>query len=284
MPHEPSPPSIAPVLPAPLCPVPRLEQLLPVLAEAGQRLLSAQPSHARHDARLMRQCVDQASASTLHLITETLARHWPEVPVLPAGLTPDRLPALQGPYWLCDPLDGAIQYLAGLPLWSINLTLMQGAEPQLAIVHDAGHGRSFHALRGQGAGCDGAAIRCNEAAQRALATVGTSFPNVPPRPQMEVEAFLGMLGRTVPAVLAQRWIGSAALSLAFVACGKLDAYWECGRHLVDWLPGLLIAREAGATVSALGAAPLGDPGSGILAAPAALHGQLLDLWQAGVPG
>lgn len=281
MPHESSLPSTAPVPAVPLCPEPRLELLLPILAEAGRRLLSAQPPHARHDARLMRQCVDEASARSLHLITEALARHWPEVPVIPAGLTPDRLPALQGPYWLCDPLDGAIQYLAGLPLWSINLTLMQGAEPQLAIVHDPGQGRSYHALRGQGAGCEGVAIRCNEAAQQALATVGTSFPNVPPRPQAEVAAFVGMLGRTVPAVLAQRWIGSATLSLAFVACGRLDAYWECGRHLVDWLPGLLIAREAGAVVSGLATPALGEPGSGILAAPAALHAQMRALWRAG---
>lgn len=262
---------------------PLLERLLPLLREAGQRLLSRQPSRARHDASLMRQCVDEAGTSTLRHLGQALRAQWPDVPVFPAGLTPDRLPAVTGLYWLCDPLDGAIQYLAGLPMWTCNLTLMQGAEPLLALVHDACLDRSYHALRGQGAGCDGEAIRCSEAPPLALATLGTSFPNVPPRPQAEVDDFLGHLARTVPAVLAQRWIGSATLSLALVACGRLDAYWECGRHLVDWLPGLLIAREAGATVSGLGTVPLGEPGSGLLAAPAALHRQLLDLWQPGAP-
>lgn len=262
---------------------PQLERLLPLLQEAGQHLLSAQPSRARHDAGLMRRCVDEASTRTLRRITQALQAQWPEIPVFPAGLTPDRLPAVSGPYWLCDPLDGAIQYLAGLPMWTSTLTLMQGAEPQLALVYDACLGRSYHAQRGRGAGCDGVAIRCSEAPVLALSTLGTSFPNVPPRPQAEVEDFLGRLSRTVPAVLAQRWIGSATLSLALVACGRLDAYWECGRHLVDWLPGLLIAREVGATVSALGTVPLGAPGSGLLAAPAALHGQLLDLLQAQAP-
>ena len=274
MPHD---------LPTPQADEPLLERLLPLLQEAGQRLLSRQPSHARHDAGLMRQCVDEAGTGLLRHLTQALQARWPGVPVFPAGLTPDRLPATTGRYWLCDPLDGAIQYLAGLPMWTSNLTLMQGAEPLLALVHDACLGRSYHALRGRGAGCDGVAIRCNEAPVLALSTLGTSFPNVPPRPQAEVDEFLQRLGRTVPAVLAQRWIGSATLSLALVACGRLDAYWECGRHLVDWLPGLLIAREAGATVSALGAVPLGEPGSGLLAAPAALHGQLLDLWQPGSP-
>ena len=274
MPHDPS---------IPLAMEPGFERLLPILRDAGQRLLSTQPPRARHDAQLMRQCVDEACARTLGRLTEALSRHWPGVPVVPAGLTPDRLPTLEGRYWLCDPLDGAIQYLAGLPMWTTNLTLMQGPEPLLALVHDACLGRSFHAARGRGAGCDGVAIRCGEAPVLALSTLGTSFPNVPRRPQAEVDDFLGLLARTVPAVLAQRWIGSATLSLSLVACGRLDAYWECGRHLVDWLPGLLIAREAGATVSALGTPPLGEPGSGILAAPAALHRQLLDLWQAGAP-
>ncbi len=166
---------------------PLLERLIPLLREAGQRLLSRQPSRARHDASLMRQCVDDAGTSTLRQLGQALRAQWPDVPVFPAGLKPDRLPAVTGLYWLCDPLDGAIQYLAGLPMWTCNLTLMQGAEPLLALVHDACLDRSYHALRGQGAGCDGEAIRCSEAPPLALSTLGTSFPNVPARPQAEVD-------------------------------------------------------------------------------------------------
>lgn len=255
----------------------QIEQLLASVADAGRRLLSSQPSRALQDEPAMRRCFELACAGTMQHLSACLGTFSPDIPVFQAGLTPDQLPETAGPYWICDPVDGAIQYLAGLPMWTTTLTLMVGQVPCLAIVHDACMGRTYHAVRGGGAACNGAAIRCNTEPVLALSTVGTSFPNLPPRPRAEMHDFLLMLGQVIPAVLAQRWIGSATLSLALVASGKLDAYWECGRHLVDWLPGVLIAREAGALVSPLAGNVLGQAGSGLIAAPASVHGHLLDM-------
>lgn len=253
---------------------PALDDLLAAVAAAGQRLLAAQPARALGEEARMRQCFAEACAAVLQDLGATLAARTPGVPVVQAGLTPDRLPELDGLYWLCDPLDGAIQYLAGLPMWTVTLTLMQGATPLLAIVSDPCLQRTYHAVRHGGAYGNGEVLDCGAPRALAWATVGTSFPNWPRRPQAELDAFLHKLGNVVPAVLAQRWIGSATLSLALVASGRLDAYWECGRHLVDWLPGLLIAQEAGARITSLGERPLGEPGSGLVVAAAPIHGAL----------
>lgn len=253
---------------------PAIDSLLTAVAAAGQRLLAAQPARALAEEARMRRCFAEACARVLQDLGATLAACTPGVPLIQAGLTPDRLPEVRGPYWLCDPLDGAIQYLAGLPMWTVTLTLMHGATPLLAVVSDPSLQRTYHAVRHRGAHCNGEVLRCQAPASLAWATVGTSFPNWPRRPPAELEAFLHGLGRVVPAVLAQRWIGSATLSLALVASGRLDAYWECGRHLADWLPGLLIAQEAGARVTALGGRALGEPGSGLVVAPEPIHGAL----------
>ncbi len=267
-------------MPSPLTHVPSeddLDCLADILSAAGRSLLAAQPQRALADEVAMQHYFEQRCTSTLNQMSALLYHRWPAIPVVPSGLTPDRLPSMEGPYWLCDPLDGAIQYLAGLPLWSTTLTLMVGHRPQLAVVHDPTLGRTYHAARNRGASCNGTRISCGQRRALACATVGTSFPNLPRRPVAELRQFLGMMERVVPAVLAQRWIGSATLSLAMVASGRLDGYWETGRHLVDWLPGLLIAQEAGVTVSPFAQLKLGEPGSGVIAASPALHEQLLAL-------
>lgn len=253
---------------------PAIDSLLVAVTATGQRLLAAQPARALGNEALMRTCFAEACAQGLQDVRAAVAACTPGLPLFQAGLTPDRLPEASGPYWLCDPLDGAIQYLAGLPMWTVTLTLMRGATPLLAIVCDPSLDRTYHAVRHHGAHCNGQVLRCQAPASLAWANVGTSFPNLPRRPPAELEAFLHGLAQVVPAVLAQRWIGSATLSLALVASGRLDAYWECGRHLVDWLPGLLIAEESGARVSALGGRALGEPGSGLLVAAAPIHAAL----------
>ena len=218
----------------------------------------------------MRQCFDDRCAQVLGRLTEALGRRWPGIPVVAAGLAPTQMPTTPGPYWPCDPLDGAIQYLAGLPMWTTTLTADH--QPQLAFVHDATLDRTFHAVRGRCAGSDGATVTCSDRQSLASATVGTSFPNHPRRRRRKSMASSRCSGAWCPR--CWRNAGSARRT---VASGRLDAYWETGRHWIEWLPGLLVAQESGAAISPFADVRFGQAGSGIIAGPAPFQRQLLDI-------
>ncbi len=252
-----------------------LNLLTGIVEQQGRRLLSLQPRRALPDLNSMRSTFEQVSGEAIGQMRQTLAANWPGIPLSQTAVEPARQPSAHGAsHWICDPVDGAVQYLAGLPLWTITVCLVTGGQPVLAVIHEPASGRTWRAQAGGGAECDGEPLRCAGRSDLALATIGTSFPNYPQRPQVEIDSFLAHLGRTIPQVFAQRWMGPASLSLAQVGAGILDGYWEIGRSLYDWLPGILVAQEAGARITALDGGPLDWNSDGILAASAAMHPSL----------
>ena len=86
---------------------------------------------------------------------------------------------------------------------------------------------------------------------------------------------LSLLSAVAPKVFVVRPLAAASLQLAYVAAGRLDAYWETGRDPADWLAGTLLVREAGGQVSALDGSPFGGVAAGILAAGSSVHPLLL---------
>ena len=185
---------------------------------------------------------------------------------------------LAGPdHWLYDPIDGAYHYLQGLPLWSSSLVLVRGGRPVLSIVYDPTRREMFVASRGDGATCNGEPIAVSPKSSLDAAVLGTA---IPPRAQVgkaAQKAALSLLGMISPAVFVVRPMASASLQLAYVAAGRLDAYWETGRDVADWLAGSLLVREAGGTVSDLKGEPFNWSGDGIVAANADLRRMLLAL-------
>ncbi|GGY11891.1 hypothetical protein GCM10011289_13500 [Paludibacterium paludis] len=251
-------------------PTPRdLDRLSALLHQQGQWLRGRQPGRAMADRSAMARCFDTAAEQASQALRAALTAWWPDIPFARTESDPRRPPGSRhGIFWLCDPIDGAVQYLCGLPMWTCALTLVVDGAPRVAIIADPTGGHLYRAFAGHGAECGGERLTCGTGRDPSLATLGTSFPNHPKRPQTDTDRFLSHLGRVIPHVFAQRWIGSATLSLALVARGVLDGYWEVGGDESDWLPGSLIAREAGALVTPLTA------GTGILAADPALHAQL----------
>jgi myo-inositol-1(or 4)-monophosphatase len=135
----------------------------------------------------------------------------------------------------------------------------------------------FTAARAGGATHNGAPIRCSSAADLAAALVGTGFNYTPATRAVQAERLAVML----PLVRDVRRLGSAALDLCMVACGRLDAYFE--EHLNSWdlAAGVLIAAEAGAATSNFSGGTA-DTDSVVAAAPA-IHTALLDLLEASSP-
>ncbi len=146
--------------------------------------------------------------------------------------------------WLVDPLDGTINYLWGIPQWSVSVAAADADGPVVGVVHDPPRGETFTARRGEGARLGDRRLRLDAgpALDRALVATGFSYR----AERRAVQARL--LTRVLPAVRDVRRFGSAAIDLAWLAAGRVDGYYETGLNPWDWAAGGLLVREAGGVV------------------------------------
>ena len=151
--------------------------------------------------------------------------------------------------WIIDPLDGTTNYLHGFPVFAVSIGLRINGRMEHGVVYDPIRQELFTASRGDGAQLDGRRIRISGQKQLERALIGTGFP------VRELEAglspYLNMLGKVLRNTAGVRRPGAAALDLAYVAAGRLDAFWETGLSPWDLAAGSLILREAGGIISGL---------------------------------
>ncbi len=147
--------------------------------------------------------------------------------------------------WVIDPLDGTSNYLRGFPHYCVSIALVENGEPTDAVIFDPLRNELFTASRGAGAVFNDRRIRIADRKDLAGAMIHTGFA---PRERARASAQL----KCVDALLVQaedvRRTGSAALDLAYVACGRADAYFEAGVKAWDIAAGVLLVREAGGRV------------------------------------
>ncbi|MFD5072510.1 inositol monophosphatase family protein [Streptomyces sp. NPDC058369] len=154
-----------------------------------------------------------------------------------------------GVRWVIDPLDGTVNYLYGLPSWSVSIGVELHGERVAGVVEAPMRGETYFARRGHGAfvtggpyGDEHVRLRCRPTAPLAEALVATGFNYV-----ADVRTHQAEVARElIPQVRDIRRGGSAAIDLCDVAAGRLDGYFERGLHPWDLTAGDLIAREAGA--------------------------------------
>jgi myo-inositol-1(or 4)-monophosphatase len=177
--------------------------------------------------------------------------------------------------WVVDPIDGTVNYLYDLPAYAVSVAAvtgdMQGGddwEVLAGCVHNPANGETFTATRGGGAYLDGRPLHVNDVTDPAQALVATGFGYDAERRRQQAQVVAVVL----PQVRDIRRLGSAALDLCQVACGRVDAYFERGLQPWDMAAGTLVAREAGAVVSGLAGTPPGERFA--LAAAPALHAAL----------
>ncbi|MCS7037501.1 MAG: inositol monophosphatase family protein [Saprospiraceae bacterium] len=148
--------------------------------------------------------------------------------------------------WIIDPLDGTTNYLYGLPHYSISVGLRSGDELMLGIVYHAANDEMFCAVRHEGAWCNGQPIRVSERSTLAQALVATGFPY---HNLSRMEPWIEVLRAVTTQARAVRRFGSAALDLAYVACGRFDVFYEYGLNAWDVAGGALLVHEAGGRIS-----------------------------------
>jgi myo-inositol-1(or 4)-monophosphatase len=147
--------------------------------------------------------------------------------------------------WVIDPLDGTSNYLHGWPHWCVSIALVENGEPIHGVVFDPLRNELFTASRGSGAALNERRIRVGERKDLAGAMLVTGFP---PRERARAGAQLECLRELLRDAEDVRRTGSAALDLAYVACGRADGYFEAGVQPWDIAAGVLLVREAGGRV------------------------------------
>jgi myo-inositol-1(or 4)-monophosphatase len=177
--------------------------------------------------------------------------------------------------WIVDPLDGTVNFLYGLPTWSVSIGCADASGPLVGVVYDPNRGETFHAVRGGGAwlrtGDGDRPLRCSEVADLDSTLVSTGFGY-----ERDVRAEQAV---DIAALLADvrdiRRAGSAALDLCWTAAGRLDACVEFGLATWDWAAGALMVTEAGGRVSHPRRSYAGHDLPGVIAGGPAAHDHLV---------
>ncbi len=156
--------------------------------------------------------------------------------------------------FVIDPLDGTSNYLRGFPHYCVSIALVDNGEPTDAVIFDPLRNELFTASRGAGAQLNERRIRVADRKELAGAMITTGFP---PRERARAGAQLECVRELLVHAEDIRRTGSAALDLAYVACGRSDAYFEAGVKDWDIAAGVLLVREAGGKVCDFRGAALG---------------------------
>jgi len=211
--------------------------------------------------------VSEADHAAEKLIRDRLAAARPDDGVL--GEEGGDRAGSSGVRWVVDPLDGTINFLFDIPQWAVSIACEDADGALAGVVYDPLRDELFSAERDGTPTRDGAPISGSAREDLATALVGTGFGY-----DAEVRrAQAAVAARLLPDVRDLRRFGSAAIDLAWTACGRLDAYYEHGLNAWDLAAGRLICERAGLEVHEL--EPVGPSGPGVLVAPAALAASLL---------
>ncbi len=148
--------------------------------------------------------------------------------------------------WYIDPLDGTTNFIHGYPLFSVSVGVADPQGMRAAAIYDPLHDEMFTAARGRGAFLNGEPIRVSSVETLSRGLLVTGFPF---RSMNRLDAYLASFREFVLASSGIRRDGSAALNLAYVACGRYDGFWEMNLSPWDVAAGSLIVEEAGGVVT-----------------------------------
>lgn len=242
-------------------------------ARAGGEQLLAWRGHFQTREKGIADLVTDADIASQRAIQAVIASRYPDHAFIgeeqSAGATvrePDQYA------WIVDPLDGTTNYVHGYPNYAVSVALARGSHLLAGVIYDPLRNECYTAADGFGAWCNGARLHSTDADKLADALVAVSLPARVHRDSPDLLDFI----EVVQLAQGVRRTGSAALNLAQVASGALDAFWAAHIHPWDVAAGVLLVREAGGVVTARdgGEFDLWNPHF-VASASAALQGELL---------
>jgi myo-inositol-1(or 4)-monophosphatase len=216
--------------------------------------------------------VTEADTRSEARIIDTISRVFPNHAILAeeGGLKQGAAEQL----WLVDPLDGTTNFAHNLGFFSISIAFSLKGEIVVGVVLNPLSGELFSAIKGEGAFLNGNPIRVSPAKAVADSLLATGFP-------YNVREILGPItGRFINCLKAAqgiRRLGSAALDLCLVACGRFEGFWEQNLKPWDTAAGMLVAREAGAVVTDFTGEHFTPDKPNVLATNGHIHQQMISL-------
>ncbi|MEN8134996.1 MAG: inositol monophosphatase family protein [Thermodesulfobacteriota bacterium] len=190
--------------------------------------------------------VTEADIASEKAILAILAQRFPGSNVLAeeSNSNYENIPA--GPVWIVDPLDGTTNFAHGFPYFCVSIAYSVDQVTQAGVVYCPILDELFSVWQGGGAWLNGHRINVSGSDSLIESLVATGFPY---DIQGNLEQIMSQLHRVLPAVRDVRRAGAAALDLAYVACGRLDGFWETNLKPWDTAAGQLLVKEAGGCVT-----------------------------------
>jgi myo-inositol-1(or 4)-monophosphatase len=186
--------------------------------------------------------VSQVDRDAEAVIVDTLTTAYPDHEIL----AEESGSSGQSDYvWIVDPLDGTLNFLHGYPQFAVSIALSVKGRLDQAVVYDPSLDELFTASRGAGAQLNGHRTRVTKCLRLDNALLATGFPV---RHESELRGCLGPFNEMLAQCADVRRAGAAALDLAYVACGRLDGFWEFGLKPWDIAAGSLLVQESGGLV------------------------------------
>src|SRR5580658_358095 len=249
-----------------------LETAAGIAREAGALIASYHSRGIGFELKGDYDLVTEADRASERLIVERLRNHFPTHSIVAEegggqeGSSEYR--------WYVDPLDGTTNFAHGFPAFNVTLGLECAGELIAGVIFDPLRNELFAAEKGGGAYLDNRRIHVSPVARIETSLVATGFPSRKRHENVNVHFFyqLAMLSHGV------RRAGAAALDLAYVACGRLDAFWEFGLNPWDMAAGVLLVREAGGTTSDMHGGAFSLRGPHMLADNSLLHQPMLGVF------
>lgn len=204
--------------------------------------------------------VTEYDRASERLITDRLRAERPEDSII--GEEGASFEGTSGIEWCVDPIDGTTNFTYALPNWAVSIGVADRQGPLVGVVHIPPLGETFTAIRGEGAALNGAPIACSTTSSLSQALVCTGFSYSAEQRTKQSRRVAKMIHE----VRDIRRFGAASIDLCYVACGRLDAYFEENLFPWDVAAGALIASEAGCRLGDFRGGPL-DPRETLVSTP-----------------
>jgi myo-inositol-1(or 4)-monophosphatase len=249
-----------------------LETSVEIARESGALLSTYFERHIGFELKGEHDLVTEADRSSERLVVERLRSHFPSHSIVAeegGGHT-----GSSEYCWYVDPLDGTTNFAHSFPMYNVTMALTQAGQLIAGVIFDPTRNEMFTCERGSGAYLNNRRIRVSKVARIEDALVATGFPSRKRHLNVNVHFYyqLAMVTHGV------RRAGSAALDLAYVACGRLDAFWEFGLNPWDMAAGILLIEEAGGKCSDMHGGPVDIRGPHLLTDNGLIHQSIIELF------
>ena len=251
---------------------PHLETAVEIAREAGAVLMARFDRRIAIESKGEYDLVTEADRASERLIVERLSVQFPS-----HGIVAEEgggHEGMSGFRWYVDPLDGTTNFAHGFPCFNVTMALESAGELIAGVIFDPVRDEMFTAERGAGAFLNTKRIHVSEVAKLADSLVATGFPSRKRHLHVNIH-FYHQLAMVTHGI---RRCGSAAIDLAYVACGRLDAFWEIGLNPWDMAAGLLLVAEAGGRYSDMHGQPHQLRGPDLLVDNGLIHDEILGIF------